>query len=202
MGAFITVSVNWFNAFIIAAINYRLSELVSSWSYYLAFTHRTVKDINCITYCIIVCTNQCTYTKRCPILFCFFFIHRDGSASTQNGQIRWNNEKGRRFGAVILNRGYINSWGGWISDPRSISGRWRCFTIEDNVQKTIRQFQAAFPGGINRPSFKPSALLVLPFLNPRRHHPAAAGASPLHVHVTYRYGVTTLIIEVSRKTSM
>lgn len=30
MDAFIIVSVNWFNAFIITAINYRLSELVSS----------------------------------------------------------------------------------------------------------------------------------------------------------------------------
>lgn len=134
------------------------------------------KTLIVITYCIIVCTNQCTYTKRDARFFSAFFIHRDGSASTQNGQIR--REITRRE-EDSERRGYIDSWGGWISDPRSISGRWRCFTIEDNAQKTIRQFQAAFPGGINRPSFKPSALLVLPFFNPRQHHPAASrGISP------------------------
>jgi len=52
MDAFITVSVNWFNAFIIAAINYRLSELVSTWSYYLTWTHRAAKDINCMHNCV------------------------------------------------------------------------------------------------------------------------------------------------------
>lgn len=135
--------------------------------------------------CIIVYTNQCTYIQKdMPAAFFFplLFI-MTARRQLSNGQIRRNNERGKGFGT---SRGYIDSWGGWISDPRSVSGRWRCFTIEDNAQKTIRQFQDAFPRGINRPSFKPSALLVLPFLNPCRHHPVAAGASPLHVHVTYR----------------
>jgi len=187
MDAFITVSVNWY---------YRLSELVSTWSYYLTWTHRAAKDINCMHNCVYKLTYA--HKEKCPVLS-FLFICRDSSTSTQNGQIldeitREEKDSGRR--------GYIDSWGGWISDPRSVSVRWRCFTIEDNAQKTIRQFQTAFPGGINRSSFKPSALFVFPFLNPRLHHPAAVGASPLHVHVTYEYGVTTLIIEVSRKTSM
>jgi len=196
MDAFITVSVNWFNAFIIAAINYRLSEL-STWSYYLTWTHRAAKDINCMHNCVYKLTYA--HTKRNARFFLFFLFVVTARRQLKTDKFSMKQRERKRFGG---RRGYIDSWGGWISDSRSVSGRWRCFTIEDNAQKTIRQFQTAFPGGINRSSFKPSALFVLPFLNPRLHHPAAVGASPVHVHVTYEYGVTTLIIEVSRKTSM
>lgn len=175
MDAFITVSINWFNAFIIVVINYRLSELVLSWSYYLEWMHRAAKDID-YTHNYVR-----TYRDIRFLLSLFFVTARRQLKTEKFDEITRKEENSGRHG-------YIDSWGGWISDPRSVSGRWRCFTIEDNTQKTIRQFQAAFPGGINRPSFKPSALLVLPFLNPRRHHPAAAGASSLHVHVTYGYG--------------
>jgi len=145
---------------------------------------------------LIIRIIMCAHTEIFFLLSLFWQLGIKLGVNIKRRKIRRNNKKDSGH------HGYIDSWGGWISDPRSVSGRWRCFTIKDNTQKTIRQFQAAFPGGINRPSFKPSALLVLPFLNPRRHHPAAARASSLHVHVTYEYGVTTLIIEVSRKTSM
>jgi len=79
MDAFITVSVNWFNAFIIAAINYRLSELVSTWSYYLTWTHRAAKDINCMHNCVYKLTYA--HKERCPVLS-LLFICRDSSTST------------------------------------------------------------------------------------------------------------------------
>lgn len=64
-------------------------------------------------------------------------------------------------------RGYIDLWRGWISDPRKV------YRADDDALRseiTCRRLYANFTGrvsprGINRPSFKPSALLVLPFLN-------------------------------------
>lgn len=105
------------------------------------------------------------YEEKMLVLFFFFFNRQLKTDKFDEITLR----ERKRFGA----HGCIDLWREWISEV--YRARWRCFTIEDNAQKTIRQFQTAFLQGINRPSFKPSALFVLPFLNPARHHPVQSG---------------------------
>lgn len=150
-GRIYLVNVNCFNTFTIAAINYRLFEsgfVTSS----RVRTHRVERTFQSVL--------ESTDIKR---FSSFLITIRFILNSRQFDGIK-ERTKEREMRET---RGYIDLWRGWISDPRKV------YRADDDALRskiTCRRLYANFTGrvsprGINRPSFKPSALLVLPFLN-------------------------------------